>query len=231
MEEIEAAVAQAQTAIDALSTKADIVAAAKAVVEGYKTDVEYFDEQAAEKATVVATALETIEAAASEEAVNSAVEAAKAAIDEIKTKAEVEADILNAQKAAANATVDALKKAIDFDLYEEDAITTINGLYSTVKAAITAATTEAEINSAVAAFEAALAEVPQKDNGDVEEPTTSEDPTTSEEPTTSEDPATSDSSNLDIKEMLGCSSGINAITFGVMALGLGVMKLLKKKED
>ena len=29
----------------------------------------------------------------------------------------------------------------------------------------------------------------------------------------------------------GCFGGINAISFSVMALGLGVMKLLKKKED
>ena len=227
VEEIADAVEQAMAAIDALTTKQAIVDAAKAEVEGYNAEVEYLAEQAAEKAAVVAAALEAIESATSEAAVNSAVEAAKADIDEIKTKAEVEADILNAQKAAANATVDGLKKAIDFDLYEEDAIATINGLYSTVKAAITAATTEAEINSAVAAFEAALAEVPQKgteDNSGSEDASAPED---NSQDVSSEATSEEESSN----EELGCFGGINAITFGVIALGLGVMKLLKKKED
>ena len=219
VEEIEAAVEQAKTAIDALTTKAEIVEAAKAEVEGYKADAEYFDAQAAEKAAVITAAYATIEGATTEAAVNEAVEAAKVAIDEIKTKAEVEEDTLNAQKAEANAKVDALKKAIDFDLYDDEAVATINSLYSTVKAAITNATSEAEINEAVAAFETALAEVPQKGTDDNTSEDVSSDVTTSEEQTSNEEKSE------------GCFGGINAITFGVIALGLGVMKLFKKKED
>ena len=100
-------------------------------------------------------------------------------------------------------------------------------MYSTVKAAIANATSEAEINSAVAAFETALAEVPQKgteDNSGSEDTSVPED---NSENVSSEATSEEESSN----EELGCFGGINAITFGVIALGLGVMKLLKKKED
>lgn len=59
-----------------------------------------------------------------------------------------------------------------------------------------------------------------------EEPETSEAPATSEAPETSEKPATSEG-----EKKSGCAGGISTITFGVIALGLGVMKLFKKKED
>ena len=74
-------------------------------------------------------------------------------------------------------------------------------------------------------------------------PETSDEPGTSDEPEvpgTSEEPGTSDDEGLlptlpsisDIKETLvGCVSGIDGISFGIIALGLGVMKLFKKKDE
>ena len=63
--------------------------------------------------------------------------------------------------------------------------------------------------------------------GESEEP---EVPSASEEPEVpSDEPAPQPGLMDNILE--GCFGGINGITFGVIALGLGVMKLFKKKED
>ncbi len=122
--------------------------------------------------------------------------------------------MLAGQKETANAKVDALKKAIDFDLYEEDGITTINGLYTTVKTAIENATTEEEINAAVAKFEAALAKVPQKDNGD-----------SSSEPETSE--TTSDGTDSSV----GCFGITGGLPCGIVMLVLAGAVYFKRKEN
>ena len=230
VEEIALAVEQAMAAIDALTTKAEIVEAAIAEVEGYKADVEYLEAQATEKAAVVTVAKEAINGAATQAAINEAVETAKTTIDAIKTKAEVEADTLNAQKATANANVDALKKAIDFDLYDDDAIATINSLYSAVKTAITNATTEAEINSAVAAFEAALAEVPQKgtdDEGDSGDSVSSD---VTSEPETSA-PETSEPQTSSGTEGLGCFGATSGLVGGVLAFAMATVTLFRRRKE
>ena len=69
-----------------------------------------------------------------------------------------------------------------------------------------------------------------------EVPGTSEEPEVpgeSEEPTTSEPDTSAPVTEPGLMDNLleGCFGGINGITFGVIALGLGVMKLFKKKED
>lgn len=202
-EEITAAINEAKAAIDGLAGKDEIVAAAIAEVEDYKVDVVYMDEQAAAKATIVSEAKATIEGATTQ-----------AAIDELKTKAEIEAGVLAGQKETANAKVDALKKAIDFDLYEEDGVATINSLYATVKAAIENATTEEEINAAVAEFEAALAEVPQKDNGD-----------------TSSEPETSETTSEGADSSVGCFGIASGLPCGIVMLVLAGAVYFKRKEN
>ena len=162
VEEIAAAVSEAKGVIDTLIGKAVFVSSAIADVESYKADVEYLVEQAAEKTAIITTAKATIESASSQAEIDEAVANAKAAIDALKSKTEIESDVLASQKAAADEKVNALKKAIDFDLYEEDVIETINGLYEMVKETIDNATSEEEINKAVEAFERALAEAPKK---------------------------------------------------------------------
>ena len=158
---------------------------------------------------MIATAKETIQSATAKAAIDTAVTDMKAAIDQLKTKDQVEAEAFAAYKATANATVDSLKKAIDFDLYEEDAILTINNLYATAKAALEAAETEADVDEAVEAFETALEEVPQKsvDNGD----------------------NTDGDAQTDGKT--GCSGTVSGIAFGVVLLGLASGVLLKKKKE
>jgi hypothetical protein len=118
-----------------------------------------------------------------------------------------------------------LKKAIDFDLYEEDAIATINNLYSAVKAAITNATTEAEINSAVAAFESALAEVPQKDTDD-----NSGDGDGASSDVTSE-PETSEPETSSGEQELGCFGATSGLVGGVLAVSMAVVTLFRRRKE
>jgi hypothetical protein len=207
---INAAVAEAKAAIDALETKETIVSAAIVEVDAYKADEVYLEAQAAEKAAAVATAKEAIASATTKAAIDTAVSDMKAAIDQIKTKAQIEAEALAAKKATANETIDSLKRAIDFDLYEEDAILTINTLYATAKAAIDSAETEADVDAAVAAFEAALNEVPLKstDNG-----------------------GNGTDNNQTGEVNSGCFGTVSGLSMGVLLLGFVSTVLLKKKED
>ena len=214
-EAIEEAIASAKAAIDALSDKATIISAAKAEVEAYKADVVYADEQAAARLAVIETAKAAIDNATSQAAINAAVANAKAAIDEIKTKDQLAAESLAAKKAAANTAVDILKGGVDYDLYSEDAVETINGLYSTVKAAIASAETEADVDAAVADFEAALANVPQKDAGSSSDATQSG--------------SDSESSNGGAL-VFGCGS-VSGLASGMLMLGVAVVALFKKKEN
>ena len=222
LEELAQIVEEAQAAIDALVTKADFVAAAKAAVEGYKADLVYLDAQAAEKAAIVEAAKKAIDGATSQVAIEETVANAQTAIDAIKTKAEVEAEALQAKKDEANAKVDSLKRAIDFDLYDENGITTINGLYASVKAAIENATTAEQIDTAVAEFESALKQVAQKPEG-----STSSDNEASDTSNTSD----SDSSS-EITSMIGCFSIVSGIPCGIVMLVLaGVVYAKRRKEN
>ena len=208
-EAILAAVADAKAEMDALESKETIVNAALAEVDAYKADEVYLEEQAAEKEALAETAKETIQSAMSKAAIDTAVTDMKNAIDQIKTKVQIEAEAFAAYKEAANATVDNLKKAIDFDLYEEDDILTINTLYTTVKAAITAAETESDIDEAVEAFETALKEVPQIK--------------------TDNESADGNSEG----ELLGCFGSVSGLSSTAVLLGLAAVGnlLRKKKED
>ena len=105
--EVTAAVEAATTAMDAIKTDAELkaeeeaaaVAAlaqakaeAKATVEGYKNAADYRDAEKATLADEVAKAVAAIEAAETEAEVTAAVEAAKIAMDAIKTDAELKAE-------------------------------------------------------------------------------------------------------------------------------------------
>ena len=220
--EIQLAVDNAIAAIDLLATKEAIVDAAKAEVEAYKSDVEYFDEQAAEKASIVENALARIDVATSEANVNAIVAAAKADIDALKTKAEIEAEILAGHKANANKAVDDLKKTIDFDLYDDEAIVLINAIYANAKTAIETGATEEEILAAVEAFKAALAEVPQKgidgEDGDVTTPGV-------------EDEGTEDILDSIMGALpFGCSGVVGGLAYALVVLGAAIV-VCKKKEN
>ena len=162
LEEIALAVTEAKATIDTLPTKEEVISSAVAEIEGYMAEVEYLDAQATQKATIVSTAKTAIENATTKAIVDETVANAKTQIDELPTKTEVEAEQLAQDKETANGTVDGFKREIDFDLYDEEEIEIINGLYATVKNAIETAANKAEIDNAVAEFETALSQVPTK---------------------------------------------------------------------
>ncbi len=221
VEDIDAAVATAKTAIDELVVRESIVNPAKAEVEGYKADVVYFEEQQTARANIVTNTITVIESATSEAAIIEAVANAKAAIDALKTKEQVEAEAFAAAKAAANTAVDNIKKTIDFDLYEDAQIVVINGLYATVKANIAAATTEEEMNALVEKFASDIENVPTK-GGDVVD--------SGDSNSGSSDAENSDGSGNG-GTSIGCGGTVGSLACGVMMLGVAAVALLKKKED
>lgn len=155
-DEINAAVATVKTALDGVSTKAEIVAAAKAELDAYKSDETYFDEQAAEKSTILTNAKTTIESATSKAAIDEAVAAAKAKIDEVATVD----NMLESYKKEALGKVNEKKAAIDYDQYLKETHAIINELYFNAKKAIENANSNEEIDGAVEAFNKAIDEIP-----------------------------------------------------------------------
>lgn len=156
-EEISAAIDSAKAAMDGVSTKKEIVDAAKAELDAYKAEETYFEEQSAERAAAIASAKTAVENATSQAAVNEAVTAAKAKIDEIATVAK----LLESYKKEALGKVNEKKATIDYSLYLQETHAVINELYFNAKKAIENATTNEAIDEAVAAFIAAIDELPQ----------------------------------------------------------------------
>lgn len=222
--EIEAAVTNAKTTIDGIETKAAIVDAAKADLDGYKAEEGLYREaQATERANLIATAKTAIDNAADKAAVNEAVAAAKAAIDELKTDAQLTEEEKNAanaalmeKKAEAVTKVNEIKAGVDFSLYTSENHAKINELYKTAKDLIEDALTEEEINAAVSAFETEIGKLP---TADANEDNTSD--------------VTDGGANGGALAALGCGSviGVSSITALTCALGVAAIALKKRKED
>ena len=149
---LETAIADGKTAIDAATTSADITSAlnsakalidaiktdavltaeelvaakntAKTVLEGYANAENYRDAQKAELATAIANGKSAIEAAADITAVSNALATAKAAIDEIKTDAELMAEELLSAKNTAKAELDIYVNATDYRAEQQTALAT-----------------------------------------------------------------------------------------------------------
>ena len=209
LEEIALAVSGAKATIDELPTKEEVISSAISEVEGYMAEVEYLEAQATQKATIVNTAKTEIQNATTKAIVDQAVANAKSQIDELPTKAEVEAEQLAQDKETANLSVDGIKREIDFDLYDEEEIEIINGLYATVKNAIETATNKAEIDNAVAEFETVLSQVPTKGEKESANNSSSESGSTGG----------------------GCSGAVGAFPFGLALLLVASRVIFKKKEN
>ena len=152
-----------------------------------------------------------------EEAINAIVAAAKEDIDEVLTAAEEVVAALAAAKEAAREEVRAYYGAIDHSKYDDEAETVISGYVAEVMAAIDAATTAEEAQSAVAEFKTKVESVAtvQPSGGNSGETQTSE-------PT--------ESSKDDSKG--GCGSVVGGGLFASVTLAAAAaMVLRKKKED
>ena len=210
----------AKTTIDGIETKAAIVDAAKADLDGYKAEEGLYREaQATERTNLIATAKTAIDDAADKAAVNEAVAAAKAAIDELKTDAQLTEEEKNAanaalmeKKAEAVTKVNEIKAGVDFSLYTAENQAKINELYKTAKDLIEDALTEEEINAAVSAFETEIGKLPTAD---------------------ANEDNTSDVTDGGALAALGCGSviGVSSITALTCALGVAAIALKKRKED
>ena len=224
-EEITAAVTDAKVVIDGIETKAAIVDGAKADLDGYKAEAGLYREaQATDRANIVNEAKTVIDNAADKAAVGDAVAAAKAAIDELKTDAQLTEEEKNAanaalaeKKAEAVEKVNEIKAGVDYSRYTAENQAKINELYKTAKDLIEDALTEEEINVAVAAFETEIGKLPKVEadnNSDVT------------------DDGTDDGVN-GVLAKLGCGSviGVSSVTALTCALGVAAIALKKRKEE
>ena len=195
-----------------------VVAAAKAELAAYKTEADYSATGwAAIQAIITEANADLDEAIGNEEEINAIVAAAKADIDEVLTATEEEAAALAAAKEAAKDEVRAYYGAIDHSKYDDEAETIISGYVAEVMAAIDAATTAEEAQSAVAEFKTKVEAVDTKQpsGGNSGETQTSE-------PT--------ESSKDDSKS--GCGSVVGGGLFASVTLAAAAaMALRKKKED
>ena len=210
-------VADAKADMDAVKTAAvveaeeAVVAAAKADLAAYKTEADYsatgWD---AIQAIIAEAGADLDKAIGNEEQINAIVAAAKADIDEVLTATEEAVAALTAAKEAAAAEVRAYYGALDHSKYDDEAEVTISGYVAEVMAAIDAATTAEEAQSAVAAFKTKVEAVA----------------------TTQPSENNSDTSESDSSKQGGCFSVVDGgLLAGVTLAAAAVMALRKKKED
>ncbi len=157
VQDINNAVTAAKEAMDALKTDAQwaadeaVVAAAKAELAGYKAESDYKAEQWAEIQAIITEANADIdEAIGDETAISAIVAAAKTEIDAVKLGATVDAEALAAAKESAATEIQNYYNSIDRSLYTEEGKTQINGYVKAAQDAVSAATTVAEVNAAIA---------------------------------------------------------------------------------
>ncbi len=194
-------VATAKTAIDAVKTTqqvdADVAVAteAKAELAAYKNEADYYEAEWTAIQAIITAANADIDNAIGDEAeIAEIVESAKVDIDEVKTAKEVAAD-----------EVRAYYNALNHDLYSEEAETEISGYVSSVMQAIEDATTNAELDAAIAQFKANVESV--------------------------EKVQPSVGSSDGAKEDAGCGAIITSGLSAGVVLGVAAAALLRKKKE
>ena len=140
----------AYAALELAQAKTD----AKDTLDNYKNAADYREAQQTELANAITEGKEAIDAAADTDAVAAALANAKTAIDAIKTDAELTAEEeLADAKADAKAELDSYKNAAD---YREAQQTELANAIADGEQAIDAATTVAEVNTALANAKTAI---------------------------------------------------------------------------
>jgi putative cell wall-binding protein len=161
---VNSALAAAKAAIDEIKTDAQLTAeelaaakgAAKNELDNYKDPQDYRKAQQAELAAAITAGKSAIDAAADIAGVNSALADAKAAIDKIKTDAQLTAEELAAAKGAAKNELDNYKHPND---YSEAQQAELAAAIAAGKSAIDAAVDIEGVHSALAAAKAAIDEI------------------------------------------------------------------------
>ena len=146
--------ASCKAVLDGALPKADVIAAAKSDVQGYKAEEGYFRaEEAALRLQYVEGALLNIENAESKDALDAVVSSVKTEIDALKTAAQYADEELAPLKASANETINTYLQDVSY-LSEEKAV--FDAAKANALQAVVDARTEEEIESAVATFQAAV---------------------------------------------------------------------------
>ncbi|MBQ7373489.1 MAG: hypothetical protein IJW64_02860 [Clostridia bacterium] len=146
---INQAVVDAQAVLDEIATKEEVVASLESDLNSYKADADLFRaEQKASRDSIVATAIEAIDASKTYEENSALVADAKEDIDALKTDAELTAEELAVAKSDAKADLDAYKA--DADLYRDEQATERATIITEANADIDEATEESEIATIVA---------------------------------------------------------------------------------
>ena len=158
---VTSALDSAKLSIDAIKTDSEMTAeelasakqTAKTALSGYAKAEDYREAQKTELSLAITNGNNAIDAATDITAVNTALVNAKAAIDEIKTDAELTAEELVAAKSAAKTTLDSYKNAND---YREAQKTELQSTITNGKNAIDNATDKAGVEAALANAKAAI---------------------------------------------------------------------------
>ena len=163
-EQINSVLAEALALIDAVPTMLDEAkAAAKSELESYRSEDLYRDEEKAELREILAEAYADIDASANQSEIDAVVAQAKAAIDELKTAEQRDAEDLAAKKKAAKADINALAGKLEMDRYSEDNQNVLTNLTYKVLEDIDKATSEAEIDEIVAKYRSDIIAVETED--------------------------------------------------------------------
>ncbi|MBQ4099123.1 MAG: hypothetical protein IJC87_03235 [Clostridia bacterium] len=152
---ISAVVENAKAEMDAVKTSAQrdaedaVVASAKSDLASYKNQGDYRDAQWTEIQAIITKANGDIDLAIGN----------KTAIDEIVANAKKEIDKVKTAKTVAKEEVRDYYNAIDHSLYSEEAEESISGYMEEVLAAIDSATTNEELDTAIAEFKSKVEKV------------------------------------------------------------------------
>ncbi len=163
-EQIQSVLREALALIDAIPTIFDeYKSAAKAELASYRSADLYRDEEKAELASILETANAQIDAASDKATVDAIVANAKAAIDELKTAEQRDAEDLAAKKKSGKSEINALSSLLEMDRYSDENQTALSNLTYKAIEDIDKATSEAEIDSIVAKYKADIMAVETKD--------------------------------------------------------------------
>ena len=166
--EIQSALAEAKAEIDALPTKAEMDEfdayrnGRKEEARAYKADVEYKTEEANRKAQLLSGALAEMDEAVTRDAIDQILAEYKAAVDLLKTKADYDAEALEATKAEAIEEINRISASIITDEYDGQGLAALNALITKARRDVNEAESEEAINAIIAKLRADIAAVAKK---------------------------------------------------------------------
>ena len=154
IEDVDAAYLTAKETLNAIQTKTEAIAAAKADLDAYKAVEGYYrDAEKAQRDTIVADAKVALDGATTKATIETTVATAKTAIDALKSAAQYADEELADEKAAAKAEIEGY--LADTEYLEEQATVRAEAIATGLQA-VTEAKNSEEITAAVTAVKTAV---------------------------------------------------------------------------